>query len=165
MKHLMSLLMLLFARTLLAHAADDGVSPLPPLAPAVVGEPTRIEVHPNAVVLNSARRQMQLVVTGYYADGSSGSHASGGDRYRRSQSGLRSRIHSLPCWRRQDDSDDSGGSPANGGDGGSQRSGQSRSGFLSLWGDPGIDEARLQCWVLSWVAERQGEFLVIYARL
>lgn len=40
------------------------------LEPIQVGEPQRIEVFPPAVTLNGVREQMQLVVTGFYADGS-----------------------------------------------------------------------------------------------
>jgi hypothetical protein len=39
------------------------------LEPVVVGAPTRIEVYPTSVKLDSTRRTMQLVVTGFYADG------------------------------------------------------------------------------------------------
>jgi hypothetical protein len=39
------------------------------LEPINVGAPTRIEVFPAAVKIAGARRQMQLVVTGHYADG------------------------------------------------------------------------------------------------
>ena len=40
-----------------------------PLEPIQVGQPQRIEVFPAAFKLIGPRRQMQLVVTGYYADG------------------------------------------------------------------------------------------------
>jgi hypothetical protein len=41
-----------------------------PLEPIQVGKPERIEVFPEAVRLAGPRQQAQLVVTGYYADGS-----------------------------------------------------------------------------------------------
>ncbi|MCA9125007.1 MAG: DUF1549 domain-containing protein [Planctomycetaceae bacterium] len=44
--------------------ADDST-----LEPIQVGEPQRIEVFPPAIKLNGVREQMQLVVTGFYADG------------------------------------------------------------------------------------------------
>src|SRR5688572_27291921 len=40
------------------------------LEPIQVGTPQRIEVFPPAVTLAGVREQMQIVVTGYYADGS-----------------------------------------------------------------------------------------------
>ncbi|MCA9145298.1 MAG: DUF1549 domain-containing protein [Planctomycetaceae bacterium] len=40
------------------------------LEPVQVGEPQRIEVFPPAIKLNGVREQMQIVVTGFYPDGS-----------------------------------------------------------------------------------------------
>src|SRR5213595_1412593 len=52
----------LFSRTL---PADDALQP-----GANVGSPVRIEVFPAALQLQGPRSRKQLVVTGYYADGS-----------------------------------------------------------------------------------------------
>jgi hypothetical protein len=40
-----------------------------PLEPIVVGTPARIEVQPTSIQLQSPRRQMHMIVTGFYADG------------------------------------------------------------------------------------------------
>jgi hypothetical protein len=58
-----ALVCLLTAAGGLAQAADD-------LEPIVIGTPERIEVVPAALKLAGSREQAQLVVTGYYADGS-----------------------------------------------------------------------------------------------
>ncbi len=47
-----------------AYAADEAK-----IEPVVVGTPTRIEVFPTQVKLDSTRRVMHLVTSGYYADG------------------------------------------------------------------------------------------------
>jgi hypothetical protein len=54
-----------------AALAADGMMMDQPikLEPIVVGQPQRIEIFPTAVKLTGARQQMQLVVTGFYADG------------------------------------------------------------------------------------------------
>jgi hypothetical protein len=54
-----------------AGIAADGMMMDQPikLEPIVVGQPQRIEVFPSAVKLTGSRQQMQLVVTGFYADG------------------------------------------------------------------------------------------------
>lgn len=57
-------LLLLVAQAARAEVADDVV-----LEPIVVGSPTHIEVFPAAFKLETPRRQMQLAVTGHYADG------------------------------------------------------------------------------------------------
>ena len=48
-----------------AIAADDAKT-----EPIVVGTPARIEVFPAQVKIEAPRREMHLVVTGHYADGS-----------------------------------------------------------------------------------------------
>jgi hypothetical protein len=57
-------------------ATDMGRAAEPPAAvgkvqlePLAVGTPQRVEIHPAAFKLATPRRRMQLVVTGYYADG------------------------------------------------------------------------------------------------
>ena len=52
-------------------AGENSPTAVPPVAShqVVVGTPARIEVFPTSVKLASQRREMQLVVTGYYADG------------------------------------------------------------------------------------------------
>src|SRR5438309_564556 len=42
----------------------------PTLEPVVVGSPSRVEVYPTKVKLDGARRQMHLIVTGYYPEAS-----------------------------------------------------------------------------------------------
>lgn len=51
--------------------AAEGETPADPdqLLPIEVGQPTRIEVHPQSFKLTSPRRTMRLVVTGHYANG------------------------------------------------------------------------------------------------
>ncbi len=70
MNRLMSLLFVILVGTLPVRTAEEPVNALPPLAPVVIGKPSRIEVHPSKVELASARQQVQLVVTGHYEDGS-----------------------------------------------------------------------------------------------
>ncbi|MEO8493705.1 MAG: DUF1549 domain-containing protein [Planctomycetota bacterium] len=59
------------AFVIVALAASSGLTWADDLAlePIQVGQPQRIEVFPPAVTLAGVREQMQIVVTGYYADG------------------------------------------------------------------------------------------------
>lgn len=53
-----------------ACGADDMMmQSAPKLDPIVVGQPSRIELFPTAIKLTGNRRQMQMVVTGHYPDG------------------------------------------------------------------------------------------------
>src|SRR3954454_8923333 len=54
----------------LAVASAKAVAAEATLEPIVVGTPSRIEVFPAKVVLDTAGRSMRLVVSGFYADGS-----------------------------------------------------------------------------------------------
>jgi hypothetical protein len=55
---------------LTAHFAPTAVAaPEATIEPVVVGSPARIEVFPTSVKLDSTRRTMHLVVSGFYADG------------------------------------------------------------------------------------------------
>lgn len=60
----------LAALAFLALAASVAVAEEPKLESINVGQPQRIEVFPVAVKFTGLRQQMQLVVTGHYADGS-----------------------------------------------------------------------------------------------
>jgi len=60
------------AFAIVALAAINGLARADDVAlePIQVGTPQRIEVFPPAVTLAGVREQMQIVVTGFYADGS-----------------------------------------------------------------------------------------------
>src|SRR4051794_11085129 len=49
--------------------AADAASAGPALEPISIGSPTSIEVYPNKFELASPQREIHLVVTGHYADG------------------------------------------------------------------------------------------------
>jgi hypothetical protein len=53
-----------------ARAEKEGAAAEAELEPIVVGTPERIEVFPTSFKLDSPRRAVHLIVTGYYADGS-----------------------------------------------------------------------------------------------
>ena len=57
------------AKTGSARAAETAMDQPVALETVVVGTPTKIEVFPATVKLTGVRQQMQLVVTGHYADG------------------------------------------------------------------------------------------------
>ena len=63
-------LCLLLASGAAGRAADEARAGEAALEPIVVGTPERIEVFPDQFKLDSPRRVVHLVVTGFYADGS-----------------------------------------------------------------------------------------------
>jgi hypothetical protein len=71
MKMLRALLCLLSiaASSPLRAEQADSEKPAPPLEPVRVGRPERIEVLPAEVKMNTPLNKVQLVVTGFYADG------------------------------------------------------------------------------------------------